>query len=140
MAKKLKIKLPKRIAGVKIPKAVRKGPIADFLNSSAGQAFIAQTLIAAAGAFALKGGTDRESKPGDLLRHPIDSAKHAAHELGQRAEPSRLSFALNEAMNAFRAALAQDTQTQPPETLNVEQDRLTKKKPTTQKEAFVTPH
>ena len=35
MAKKLKV--PKRVAGVKIPKAVRKGPVGTFLNSTSGR-------------------------------------------------------------------------------------------------------
>jgi hypothetical protein len=52
MAKKLK--LPKRIAGVKIPKAIRKGAVAQFMNSAAGQLVIAEALVAAAGAFAVK--------------------------------------------------------------------------------------
>ena len=31
--KALNVKVPKRIAGMKIPKTVRKGPVVDFLNS-----------------------------------------------------------------------------------------------------------
>jgi hypothetical protein len=31
---KSRIKVPKRVAGVKIPRAVRKGPVMDFVNSS----------------------------------------------------------------------------------------------------------
>ena len=29
--KTVKVKVPKRVAGVKIPKVVRKGPVIDFL-------------------------------------------------------------------------------------------------------------
>jgi hypothetical protein len=47
--KKKKLKLPKRIAGVKIPKAARKGPVADFINSSGGQVLLAEALVLAAG-------------------------------------------------------------------------------------------
>lgn len=40
MAKKLK--LPKRIAGIKIPKTIRKGPVGEFMSSPAGQLVIAE--------------------------------------------------------------------------------------------------
>jgi hypothetical protein len=101
MGKKLKIKLPKRVAGVKIPKAVRKGPIGQFLNSSAGQLVVAQALVAVAGAFAAK---EMDEPPRDALRHPIESAKR-----GMRAvQPDRLSFALSAAARAFRDAMQSD--------------------------------
>jgi hypothetical protein len=51
MSKRKKVKLPKRIAGVKLPKATRKGPIVDFLNSSGGQVLLAEALVLAAGVF-----------------------------------------------------------------------------------------
>ena len=44
---KSRIKVPKRLAGVKIPKAVRKGPVMDFVNSKSGRILIAQALTAA---------------------------------------------------------------------------------------------
>jgi hypothetical protein len=37
---------------VKIPKTVRKGPVAKFLNSSAGQLLLAETLVVVGGALA----------------------------------------------------------------------------------------
>ncbi len=51
MAKKIKIKLPKKVAGMKIPKVVRKGPVGEFLNSGAGQVILAEALVAAAALF-----------------------------------------------------------------------------------------
>ena len=66
MAKKLKV--PKRIAGVKIPKSVRKGPVGTFLNSTAGQVLVAEAVLAAAGAMVL-GGADPHSRTGQALRH-----------------------------------------------------------------------
>ena len=54
MAKKRKMKLPKRIAGVKIPKGIRKGPIGSFLTSSGGQLVIAEALLAAGGFYAAR--------------------------------------------------------------------------------------
>ena len=46
MAKK-KRRLPKRIAGVKAPKWLRKGPLADLLTSRTGQALLAEAIMAA---------------------------------------------------------------------------------------------
>ena len=51
---KSKIKVPKRVAGVKIPKSVRKGPVMDFVNSSTGRLLIAEALTAALAVFAYK--------------------------------------------------------------------------------------
>lgn len=104
MAKKLKIKLPKRIAGVKIPKTVRKGPIGEFLNSGAGQVVIAQALVGAAAAFTAG---KSEGKVGDFVRHPLFQSRHAARKLAKVGsdESERLLFALREAMRAFQAAM-----------------------------------
>ena len=106
MAKKLKIKLPKRVAGVKIPKSVRKGPVGQFLNSGAGQILIAEALVAAAGAFAVSR-SDLHSNIGDVVRHPIDATRrvgrHAARGGADRA--ARMSYALKEAARAFRDAM-----------------------------------
>ena len=108
MAKKLKVKLPKRIAGMKIPKAVRKGPIGDFLNSSGGQIILAQALVAAAGVFAASR-TEPDSRAGDALRHPVENARAAARAAKRqgREQAARLSFALKEASLAFRTAMEQ---------------------------------
>jgi hypothetical protein len=106
MAKKLKIKLPKRVAGVKIPKSIRKGPVGQFLNSGAGQILIAEALVAAAGALAVSS-SDENSRVGEIVRHPIDATRRvgmrAARAGSQRAE--RLSYALQEAARAFRDAM-----------------------------------
>ena len=45
-----KHKLPKRIAGIKIPKALRKGSMGRFMASPLGREAAAAALIAAAGA------------------------------------------------------------------------------------------
>jgi hypothetical protein len=117
MAKRLKV--PKRIAGVKIPKAIRKGPVGDFLNSSAGQVLVAEAVLAAGGALAA-GRTDPRSPAGKTLRHPLRQLKRATraamHERGHATDAladgrERLAFALSEAVAAFRAALS----TEPPE-------------------------
>jgi hypothetical protein len=81
-----KIKLPKRVAGIKIPKSVRKGAVRDFLNSGAGQLVLAELVAIAAAAFAAKG---------------VD-ARGAGEAAG------RLSRAFHAALSAFREELRLD--------------------------------
>ena len=105
MAKEGKIKLPKRVAGMKIPKIVRKGPLGQFLNSHAGQVILAEAVLAAAAIFTAK--TDAESAVGDGLRHPVDGArrlKQAAVSTGAD-QSERLAHAFRRAGEAFREAL-----------------------------------
>jgi hypothetical protein len=106
MAKKLKLKLPKRVAGVKIPKSVRKGPIGQFVNSGAGQIVIAQALMAAAGALAVSR-TEPDSRIGTMVHHPIDTARRAGRRAARMSaeQAAKLSYALREAAQAFRDAM-----------------------------------
>jgi hypothetical protein len=110
--KALNVKVPKRIAGVKIPKTVRKGPIVDFLNSSGGQVLIAEALLLAARSFAVKR-VDPGSPVGEFIHHPVEKAKEAAlsgKAAAQRAgngAAERLALAFEEGMRAFRAALGE---------------------------------
>jgi hypothetical protein len=119
--KTLNVKVPKRIAGVKIPKPVRKGPVVDFLNSSGGQVLIAEALLLAAGSYAAKR-VDPDSPVGEFIHHPLEKAKEAAlsgkaaaHRAGKgRAEASkRLAHAFEEGMRAFRAALGEPVAAEP---------------------------
>jgi hypothetical protein len=114
MAKRLKV--PKRVAGVKIPKAIRKGPVGDFLNSSAGQLLLAEVLLAAGGILAGRR-VDEHSDLGELLHHPGRGMKAASRALSGRGDAAkgevqdnsaRLAHAFNEAVRAFRAALHED--------------------------------
>jgi hypothetical protein len=99
---KAKLKLPKRIAGVKIPKALRKGPVGQFLNSSAGQLLVAEALIAAGGAFVA-----HETDGGEKLKRVGRAASDRSSDARQVLErgSARLSFAFGEAVRAFREAL-----------------------------------
>ena len=92
------IKVPKRVAGVKIPKAVRKGPVLQFVNSSAGKLLMAEAITAALGAIAYKGSASSENIKA--------SAMDAEDALRQGA--SRLTHAFAEGVRAFRRALAED--------------------------------
>jgi hypothetical protein len=124
MAKKIKI--PKRIAGVKIPKGIRKGPIADFLSSSGGQIVLAEALLAF-GAFYASRRFDPNTPAADLLRHPIDRAraKLAGHGLGDgglASAPDRLVRAFRAGVRAFRSELDEpgDASSTPEESLEVD--------------------
>ena len=108
MSKKSGIRLPKKIAGMKIPKSVRKGPVAQFLSSPGGQVAIAEALIIAAGVFATRQSPD--STAGQLLRNPGKALKAAGRSTVKAKESvtrgsRKLSYAFAEAMKSFRAAL-----------------------------------
>jgi hypothetical protein len=100
MAKKLKV--PKRIAGVKIPKRIRKGPIGHFLKSSGGQIVLAEALLAV-GAFYAARRFDASTPTGETLRHPLDSLR--AGRDWSRGTSERLTRAFGAGVHAFRAAL-----------------------------------
>ena len=93
MSKKKKKGLPKRIAGLKIPKAVRKSEFGRFLGSKAGQALVAEAVLGA-GAVAL----GLEAKDGLVgkTRRRGKAALDGSH---------RLVHALESAGAAFKAAL-----------------------------------
>ena len=94
MAKKDRTaKLPRRIAGVKVPKAVRKGMLGDFLGSKAGQALIAQALMAISAAILAK----QQAEP--------DSATRPAGKRAAPFAPDAVAFAFAEAGRAFAEAL-----------------------------------
>jgi len=105
MAKKLKV--PKRIAGVKIPKKIRKGPIGDFLKSSGGQIVLAEALLAV-GAFYAARRFDASTATGEALRHPIDSLRAGRDR--SRGTAERLTRAFGAGVQAFRAALTEPLQ------------------------------
>jgi hypothetical protein len=98
---KSRIKVPKRVAGVKIPKAVRKGPVMDFVNSKTGRALLAEALTAAIGVLAF------QRASADTRDRVRDKIKKGAGETGDALKRStaRLSFAFGEAVTAFRTAL-----------------------------------
>jgi hypothetical protein len=102
MAKSSKIKVPKRVAGVKIPKSVRKGPALQFVNSPAGKLLVAEALTAALAMFAYK------QTQGQTTGENGEKLKHAAHDAEDalKRNTARLTHAFGEAVRAFREALA----------------------------------
>ena len=99
------VKIPKRVAGMKIPKAIRKGPIVDFINTPAGQLVLAQTLIAIGGWYTAKESTDPDSSAGDALRHPVDTLR----SLNSDEMRERLARAFAEAARTFRDVMQDDS-------------------------------
>jgi hypothetical protein len=157
MPKKLKIKLPKRVAGVKIPKSVRKGPVGQFLNSGAGQILIAEALVAAAGTLAVSR-DDEDSRIGDAIRHPVDTTRRVGRRAANAGadQAARMSYALREAARAFRDAMesgpmdagsreeawperSAGAEVQPAITPGAPSESAAKKKPTSRNEPAV-PH
>lgn len=140
MAKKLK--LPKRIAGIKIPKTIRKGPVRDFMSSPAGQLVIAEALVAAAGVFTVKK-ADENLDAAQAVKHPGDSAHRIVQSLTESDSDrtQRLTFALKEAARAFKAAMESGPPAQGPGApAKAEPEPNAKKKTLTPREPGSIPH
>jgi len=106
MAKKLKLRIPKRVAGVKMPRNVRKGPVAKFLNSSAGQLILAEALLLVGGAVAAEARGSRSAL--QLVRDPDSGAGRGGGERAETgAQSSILSAAFGDAIRAFRTSVEQ---------------------------------
>lgn len=93
-----KIKVPKRVAGVKIPKTMRKGPVMEFVNSSAGKLLIAEALTAALAVFAYK---HVDSDTGRRIKEGAHDAEAAL-----KRNTARLTRAFGDGVRAFRESLS----------------------------------
>jgi hypothetical protein len=104
--KKSKGLIPKKIAGVKVPKRVRKGRFGELLASKSGQALIAQAIL---GVGAVAAGVKAKGDP--KARRFAADAKHGLADAGREATGSvadagsTLSYALAEAARTFAEAL-----------------------------------
>jgi hypothetical protein len=140
MAKKLK--LPKRIAGIKIPKAIRKGPVGKFINSPAGQLVVAEALVAAAGVFTAKKvieGSDAR----DVAKHPAESIRRVVKTVADSGQDQaeRLTFALKEAAKAFKTAMENGPASELTEApFKGEPELSAKKKTLSRRESGTVPH
>jgi hypothetical protein len=91
MAKKSKAKLPKTIAGVKVPRAVRASNLLDeLLNSPLGREILAEAIVAAAGAAASvlmkkRPRADQVAQAGETIVDTGAEAASATKELAQTA-------------------------------------------------------
>lgn len=114
MARK-KNTLPKRIAGVKVPKALRKGRAGRFLASPVGLALVSDAILAAGTVAAAK-----QAKPGSATRrladHPLASLAQLRDDARQRGEESTeaLRGAFAAASVAFADALRSSADTLDP--------------------------
>ena len=106
MAKKSKSFLPKKIAGVRVPKKVRRGRFGELLASQSGQKLIAEAILGAsavaAGAMAAKD-PDVRRKASHVKHKALDAGEHAAHDTG--AAGAAFAHALSEAARAFAETL-----------------------------------
>ena len=102
MARKSKTLLPKRIGKVKVAKSVRKGALADLLASKAGQALIAEAVLAV-GAMAGAQIAKKELKKSRKVQGAVAAAKSKGREAGEAA--ATLTYALGEAVRSFSEAL-----------------------------------
>ena len=100
--KKTKSAIPKKIAGVKVPRSVRKGRFGELLASRSGQAVIAQAIL---GAGAVAAGFKAKDAPG--VRRAAHDAKAGAGHAVQSVEAggAQLAYALGEAARTFAEAL-----------------------------------
>jgi hypothetical protein len=98
MAKKSKKALPKRVAGVKLPKPLRKG-VAQFLNSQDGRTL---AMEAVAATVALAGGKRAAKRIKDDPLSSDADPLGAAHSMA-----SAFSYALGEGVRSFTDALRQ---------------------------------
>jgi hypothetical protein len=98
--------LPKRIAGVKVPKAVRQGRFADLLASRQGQAMIAEAILGA-GAIAAGLKAKDDPKVRKAAGNAKDSLTHAGEDAvtGAGTASATLAYAIAEGARAFAQAL-----------------------------------
>ena len=103
MAKKTKV--PKRLAGVKIPRSLRRG-LRDLARTQSGKTILAEALIAAGGVLAAF-----ESRPGSTTRtlaaEKAPQAKAKAKKLAANARESGGAF--EDVTRAFTESLRRRT-------------------------------
>lgn len=105
MAKKKKRKslLPKRIAGVKVPKSVRKGRLGELLASRTGQALLAEAVMAAGAVGVAK--QTKDSAKGAFSEGLTDALRHWDGK--HKGRDGVIALALAEAARAFVGAVNQ---------------------------------
>jgi hypothetical protein len=104
--KKAKSFLPKRIAGVKVPKSVRKGRLGEMLASRTGQALIAEAIMATGAVAVAKKASDSPKARG-FIHNAAERVRNAGDEAGHDAGVAGgvLAYALGEAARSFADAL-----------------------------------
>jgi hypothetical protein len=105
MAKKQKKRLPKRIAGVKVPKSVRKGRLGDAIASPDGQTTLAEVFTAAAVVAGSRTTADSGAAR-QALTEVADRLRGVATAKGPQkaAADDTVTYALGEAARSFVTA------------------------------------
>jgi hypothetical protein len=114
--KKSKSVIPKRIAGVKVPKKVRKGRFGELLASKTGQALIAQAILGAGAVAAGLKATDEPKLRGAAKRAKARFAgkTDGAGGAASAAVGAALAYAVGEAARTFAEALSRRNAGTPP--------------------------
>jgi hypothetical protein len=107
MSKKKKAKskraLPKRLAGIKLPKAVRQGGLAALATSPQGAKLMAELLAAAGGVVLAKKGADAVAPGGDAASAAQGKLQQGGGAIA--ASGQAVTYALGEAARSFLQAL-----------------------------------
>ena len=106
-------KLPKRIAGVKVPKALRRSAFSDFVMSPIGQMLVAEVIYHAGARFAGKtadAAADAADDAPRVLKKGARKAGHVAEDVTGLAVggTAAMSRAVGAAVEAFMASLKHD--------------------------------
>lgn len=108
MAKKSKNAVPKRIAGVKVPKKVRKSALGRILSRPEVLETLTAAGLAAASGMMAKREVGRDTPVGRALETANDRIKAAAH--GGSDASQQFAYALGEAARSFSEAMRQTPQ------------------------------
>jgi hypothetical protein len=102
------ITIPKRIAGIKIPRKARKGAVRSFLSSPGGQLILVQAMLALAAVLATA--ANPKTRTGRRLRELVAQGTDLTSPIGGKGKRKRVSaaaveVAIERAISALRAAL-----------------------------------
>jgi hypothetical protein len=106
MGKKSKSVLPKKIAGVKVPKSIRKGHFGEFLTSPTGQKIVAEAIVAV-GAVASAHKAAKSDKAKEIAGAAKDKLADAKDGAGDKASDASgvIAYAIGEAVRSFTDAI-----------------------------------
>ena len=104
--------VPKRIAGIRIPKQVRKGPFGSLLSTPAGQILLAELLIVIGGAIATA--VNPDTKTGKALRVALSEGLQELQGSGHKKHRRRnighsLGSGFARGYDAFRQAMGEES-------------------------------
>ena len=111
MGKKSKKALPKTIAGVKVPKSIRKGRFGEFLTSPAGQKLVAEAIVAVGAVASARKAAKSDTAKGlagaakDKVADLKDSAKSLKADAKTSDASGVIAYAVGEAVRSFTDAI-----------------------------------